>query len=123
MLGSMASQTRTSPARKRAMSAGVRTRRAGPLARPGAPGWPVSWRELTPGSSCTGAAAASVALRDRDRLAEDHDLARYLAAELAARQPDLVDPETVETNIVNIRAAAISRPWPQLAAEFEREPS
>ena len=47
------------------------------------------------------AAAASVALRDRDRLAEDHDLARYLAAELAARQPDLVDPETADDDVID----------------------
>jgi threonine aldolase len=67
------------------------------------------------------AAAASIALRDRARLSEDHDLARHLASELADRQSDLVDPESVETNIVNIRAAAIVRPWPQLAADFERE--
>ncbi len=65
------------------------------------------------------AAAASIALRDRERLAEDHELARYLASELADRQVDLVDPESVETNIVNIRAAAIARPWPQLADDFE----
>lgn len=67
------------------------------------------------------AAAASIALRDRARLIEDHDLAGYLAAQLADRQLDLIDPETVETNIVNIRAAAIARPWPELAADFERE--
>ncbi len=67
------------------------------------------------------AAAAVVGLRDRARLHEDHELARYLAAELADRQADLIDPESVETNIVNIRAAAIVRPWAQLAADFERE--
>lgn len=66
------------------------------------------------------AAAASIALRDRERLADDHALARYLAEKLAARQADLVDPSSVETNIVNIRAAAIVRPWPALAADFER---
>lgn len=66
------------------------------------------------------AAAASIALRDRDRLADDHALARYLATSLADRQSDLIDPETVETNIVNIRAASLSRPWAELAAEFER---
>lgn len=67
------------------------------------------------------AAAASIALRDRERLIEDHELARYLAVQLADRQADLVDPESIETNIVNIRAAAIVRPWSDLAAEFERE--
>ena len=67
------------------------------------------------------AAAASIALRDRARLVEDHRLAQYLAAELADRHADLIDPESVETNIVNIRAAAIVRPWPQLAADFESE--
>lgn len=67
------------------------------------------------------AAAASIALRDRTRLAEDHELARYLAMELADRQGDLVDPASVETNIVNISAAAIRRPWLELASDFEQE--
>jgi threonine aldolase len=65
------------------------------------------------------AAAASIALRDRDRLAEDHELARYLATQLTKRQSDLVDLSSVETNIVNIRAEAITRPWPDLAGDFE----
>ena len=65
------------------------------------------------------AAAASIALRDRSRLADDHSLARYLGDSLAARKADLVDPSGVETNIVNIRADALPRPWPELAADFE----
>lgn len=47
------------------------------------------------------AAAGLVALRDLDRLAEDHERARRLAAVVAERWPDAgADPKTVETNIV-----------------------
>lgn len=53
------------------------------------------------------AAAARIALRDRDRLVEDHKLARHLAEELAAVAPDAVDLEGVETNMVQVVAAAL----------------
>jgi threonine aldolase len=47
------------------------------------------------------AAAGSYALRHHlSRLAEDHERARRLAAALAEVAPGLVDPATVETNIV-----------------------
>lgn len=48
------------------------------------------------------AAPARIALRDRHRLAEDHDLARYLAEQIADHAPDALDPNSVETNIVNV---------------------
>ena len=48
------------------------------------------------------AAAARIALRDRDRLAEDHKLARYLAERLADPAPHSVDLDQVETNMVQV---------------------
>lgn len=48
------------------------------------------------------AAPARIALRDRDRLVEDHVLARYLAERIADYAPDALDPASVETNIVNV---------------------
>ncbi|MEX1005079.1 MAG: GntG family PLP-dependent aldolase [Acidimicrobiia bacterium] len=48
------------------------------------------------------AAPARIALRDRDRLVEDHVLARYLAERIADHAPDALDPASVETNIVNV---------------------
>ena len=67
------------------------------------------------------AAAASIALRDRSRLAADHVLARSIAERLADHDEKLVDLSTVETNIVNIRASALSRPWEELSLAFSRE--
>lgn len=54
------------------------------------------------------AAAARVALADRDRLVDDHVLARYLADHLAERWPGSVAPHTVESNIVNVSAARLA---------------
>jgi threonine aldolase len=56
------------------------------------------------------AAAAAVALRHRERLAEDHELAGYLANRLAERFPAAVDPGQTETNIVVVRGTGL--PWP-----------
>ena len=55
------------------------------------------------------AAAARIALRDRARLIEDHDLARDLAAGLADRWPGSVDLAGVESNIVNVTIGALDR--------------
>ena len=55
------------------------------------------------------AAAALVALTDRDRLHEDHALAARLAAGLSDRFPKAVDPEDVETNMVMVDDAGL--PW------------
>ncbi len=55
------------------------------------------------------AAAALVALRDRGRLGEDHELARRLAQGLADRFPKAVDPAAVETNMVMVEADGT--PW------------
>lgn len=48
------------------------------------------------------AAAARIALRDRDRLSEDHKVAAYLADGLANLAPQAVDPRVVETNMVQV---------------------
>lgn len=55
------------------------------------------------------AAAARIALRDRARLVEDHDLARDLAAGVADRWPGSVDLAGVESNIVNVTISALDR--------------
>ncbi len=55
------------------------------------------------------AAAALVALGDRHRLHEDHDLAGRLAAGLSERFPKAVDHEEVETNMVMVDDAGL--PW------------
>lgn len=64
------------------------------------------------------AAAARVALAERDRLAEDHDLARSLAKGLAERFPGSIDPGDVETNIVLIDFAAVGMTWEEVAARL-----
>lgn len=53
------------------------------------------------------AAAARIALRDRERIAEDHALARYMAGELAGRWPGTVDQAAVETNMVPVKVRAL----------------
>ena len=60
------------------------------------------------------AAPARIALRDRDRIGEDHEVARLLAAGLADRYPEAVDLEGVETNMVLVEGKAF--PFPM--AEF-----
>lgn len=61
------------------------------------------------------AAPALVALAERDRLAEDHALARSLAEALASRYPGSVDLDTVETNIVNVDVAALGIAYADIA--------
>jgi threonine aldolase len=62
------------------------------------------------------AAAARIALRDRDRLSEDHKLATHLVESLAEVLPEAVDPAMVETNMVQIRLDRLPFPlekWTQ----------
>jgi threonine aldolase len=56
------------------------------------------------------AAAGRVALRDRDRLRHDHDLARSLAETVHARYPDASDPAAVASNMVLVNEAALPFP-------------
>ena len=64
------------------------------------------------------AAAAIVALEDRDRLGADHELARRLAVAIADRSPGAVDPDSVDTNIVNVNPGHLRVPWEQVAARM-----
>ena len=50
------------------------------------------------------AAAALIALRDRERLAVDHELASYLAERLSELAGSALDPKQVETNMVQMEA-------------------
>lgn len=61
------------------------------------------------------AAAASIALRDRARLAEDHELARYVAARIADHAPEAVDVASVETNIVRVAVEHLPIAWETIA--------
>jgi threonine aldolase len=54
------------------------------------------------------AAAARIGLRDRDRLTEDHKLARHLAEELSAAAPEAVDLTSVETNMVQVKISELA---------------
>lgn len=56
------------------------------------------------------AAAASIGLAERERLADDNALAKELAEGIAERFPDAVDPAAVETNIVLVDEAHLPGP-------------
>lgn len=66
------------------------------------------------------AAAAAVALRDRHRLGEDHEMARLLARRLADRWPGSVDPSTVESNMVIVDVAELPAPIDVIGDELRR---
>jgi threonine aldolase len=66
------------------------------------------------------AAAGVYALQHHvERLAEDHDNARQLAAALAAIPTVQLNPADVETNIVIFDVAATDRPAPDLGAQLK----
>jgi threonine aldolase len=64
------------------------------------------------------AAPARIALRNWPRLAEDHVLAAHLAGRLAEEIPGSVDPETVDTNMVNLDPESLRTPWEVLSARL-----
>ncbi|HEY4606429.1 MAG TPA: GntG family PLP-dependent aldolase [Acidimicrobiia bacterium] len=64
------------------------------------------------------AAAARVALAERDRLAEDHVLARSLAQGIGEGFPDAIDISTVETNMVRVHFPALGVEWGELQDEL-----
>lgn len=66
------------------------------------------------------AAAARIALRDRDRLGEDHELATYLAAELGQIAGEAVDQKQVETNMVQLDTRRLPVAFPAWKAELDR---
>jgi threonine aldolase len=61
------------------------------------------------------AAAARVALAERERLAEDHALARRLADGLAGLFPAAIDLTKVETNIIVLDFPRVGIEWPEMA--------
>jgi len=65
------------------------------------------------------AAAARVALAGRDRLVEDHALARRLGDAIAERFPDAIDPSLVETNMVRVRFDALGVEWPEMKSRLD----
>lgn len=65
------------------------------------------------------AAAARIALRDRDRLVEDHALAGKLATRLAELFADSVDPAVVDTNIVNVDFTRVPHTWDEVKARLD----
>jgi threonine aldolase len=64
------------------------------------------------------AAAARVALAERDRLAEDHALAAELGDRLAERFPSAVDTAGVETNMVRVDFASMGMEWDDVAGRL-----
>lgn len=65
------------------------------------------------------AAAARVALAERDRLTEDHALARSLGEAIAERYPGSVDPTLVETNMVRVHFPALDMDWAELSDRLD----
>lgn len=61
------------------------------------------------------AAAARVALADRERLIEDHLLAQKLAGSLAERFPGSIDPAAVETNMVLVDFDEVGMSWDEVS--------
>jgi threonine aldolase len=66
------------------------------------------------------AAAARIALRDRDRLHLDHELAAYLVEELGSVVGEAVDPKQVETNMVQVDASLLPVPFESWKPFLER---
>lgn len=66
------------------------------------------------------AAAARVALAGRDRLIEDHALARRLGDAMAERYPGSLDASQVETNMVKLDFAALGIDWPDMKDRLDR---
>lgn len=64
------------------------------------------------------AAAARVALAERERLVQDHALAQELAAALAERVPGSVAPDQVETNMVRVDFATLGIDWPEASSRL-----
>jgi threonine aldolase len=64
------------------------------------------------------AAAARIALAGRDRLVEDHLLARLIAEGLAERFPGSVDLDATETNMVRVDFAVLGMEWPEVSSRL-----
>ncbi len=66
------------------------------------------------------AAAARVALRDRDHLLDDHALAGKLATRLAELFADSTEPAGVETNIVNVDFTQVPLTWEEVKSRLSQ---
>jgi threonine aldolase len=64
------------------------------------------------------AAAARVALAERERLVEDHVLAQKLAADLAERFPGSVRLDEVETNMVRVEFTTLGMDWEEVSSRL-----
>lgn len=64
------------------------------------------------------AAAARVALAGRDRLVEDHILARKLGEALAEKFPGTVDPAGIETNMVRVDFPKLGMTWDEVSGRL-----
>ncbi len=65
------------------------------------------------------AAAAKVALADRDRLVDDHVLAREIEQVFVERFPGSVYPGSVETNMVRVDFASLGMEWPEVKSHLD----
>jgi threonine aldolase len=65
------------------------------------------------------AAAARVALAGRDRLVEDHVLARRLGDAIAERYPGSLDASLVETSMVRLDFAALGVDWLEMKERLD----
>ncbi len=65
------------------------------------------------------AAAALVALGDRERLIEDHVLARKLGDGISDRYPDALSSE-VETNMVLVEFSQLGVDWPEMKSRLDQ---
>jgi threonine aldolase len=65
------------------------------------------------------AAAARVALAERDRLIEDHVLARMIGEALAERFPGSVDTDSIETNMIRVDVERIGMDWVEIRGRLE----
>jgi threonine aldolase len=66
------------------------------------------------------AAAARVALAGRERLAEDHALARRLGDAIAERFPEAIDASLVETNMVRLQFETLGIEWPEMKSRLDQ---
>lgn len=64
------------------------------------------------------AAAARVALAERERLVEDHVLAQKLAADLAERFPGSVRLDEVETNMIRVEFTTLGMDWGEVSSRL-----
>ena len=61
------------------------------------------------------AAAARVGLADRDRLADDNELAQKMAGSINERFAGSVDVDTVETNMINVDFGVLGMEWSEVS--------